>query len=84
MTKHYLTALAVASAAVAGSASAQAIPDAKIAIVDTQRVLSECTACKAANTQLQAQQAQLRSQAQTLTAPLRTEGQSLQTAITAA
>ena len=84
MTKHLLAALVATTAAAAVPAFAQAIPDAKIAVVDTQRVLTECTACRAANTQLQAQQAQLRTQAETLSAPLRTEGQSLQTAVAAA
>ena len=84
MTKLLLVALAATTAVASASALAQAVPDAKIAVVDTQRVLSECTACKAATTQLQAQQTQLRTQAQTLSTPLQTEGQSLQTAITAA
>lgn len=84
MTKHLLTALAVVASAAAGSAFAQAVPDAKIAVVDTGRLFSDCTACKAANTQLQAQQAQLRTAAQTLTNPLQTEAQSLQTAVAAA
>jgi outer membrane protein len=81
MTKHLLAALAVTAAALAVPVSAQTVPDAKIAVVDLARLLSDCTACKAANTQLQAQQTQLRSQAESLSAPLRTEGQSLQTAI---
>lgn len=84
MTKHLFTAAAAIAAVATAPAFGQAIPDAKIAVVDTARLLSECTACKAANVQLQAQQAQLRTQAQSLTAPLQTEGQSLQTAVAAA
>lgn len=84
MTKHLFFGLAVVASAAAGSAFAQAVPDAKIAVVDTQRLLTECTACKAANAQLQAQQAQLRTSAQSLGTPLETEAKSLQAAVTAA
>jgi len=65
-------------------AFAQALPDAKIAIVDSERIFRDCTACKAATTQLQAQRQQLQSLATTLGQPLQTEAQSLQTAVTAA
>jgi outer membrane protein len=85
MTKHLLTVFAaIAAATGAGSAFAQALPDTKIAVVDSDRIFRDCTACKAANTQLQAQSTQLRSSAQSLSAPLQTEEQSLRTAVTAA
>jgi outer membrane protein len=85
MTKYLLATLAAAaSVAGAGAAFAQALPEAKIAVVDSDRIFRDCTACKAANTQLQAQSTQLRSQAQSLSAPLQTEEQSLRTAVTAA
>lgn len=84
MTNSLKMALFAAAASFPALAAAQALPDAKIAVVDSERVLRDCTACRAASTQLQAQQTQLQTLAQQLSAPLRTEGQSLQTAITAA
>ncbi len=85
MNKHSSAALAAFLATVAvGPAFAQNVPDAKIAVVDADRLFADCTACKAANTQLQAQQARLQSTAQSLGAPLQTEAQSIQTAIAAA
>ncbi len=80
-TKFYA---AIAAVVVATPAMAQQVPDAKVAVVDIERVLTECTACRAANTQLQAQGTQLQALANQLSAPLQTEGQSLQTAVTAA
>ncbi|KQM28350.1 MULTISPECIES: OmpH family outer membrane protein [unclassified Sphingomonas] len=65
-------------------AFAQALPDAKIAIVDSERIFRDCTACKAATAQLQTQRTQLQSLATSLGQPLQTEAQSLQTAVTAA
>lgn len=64
-------------------ASAQAIPGAVIAVVDLEKVSSECTACKAAKTALEGQVTALKSREATLAAPLKTEGQSLQTAVEA-
>ena len=81
MNKLILTALA-ASALLAPSA-ALAQQRGGILIVDTDRVLAECTACKAAATQMQAQANTLRTRAQTLQQQLQTEGQPLQTAVTA-
>lgn len=69
----------------AAPAAAQAkLPTPVIAIIDAEKVLTECTACKAADAQLQAQQAQLQQFAQQLAAPLQTEGQALRTAVNAA
>lgn len=85
MTKQFTLAVAALLAGTASApAFAQALPDAKIAIVDADRLFQECTACKAASTQLQAQRTQLQTLAQTLAQPLQTEEQSLQTAVTAA
>lgn len=64
-------------------ASAQAIPGAVIAVVDLEKVSSECTACKAAKTALEGQVTALKSREATLAAPLKTEGQSLQAAVEA-
>ena len=63
--------------------SAQAIPGAVIAVVDLEKVSSECTACKAAKTALEGQVTALKSREATLAAPLKTEGQSLQAAVEA-
>lgn len=77
------------SAAVAASilfpvaASAQAVPPAVVAVVDLQRVESECTACKAAITSLRSQQAAQENREKALAAPLQTEKNSLQTAVDA-
>ena len=65
-------------------AFAQALPDAKIAVDDSERIFRDCTACKAATAQLQAQRTQLQSLATSLGQPLQGEAQSLQAAVTAA
>jgi len=62
-------------------AFAQALPDAKIAVVDSDRILRECTACRAASTQLQAQQTQFETLARQQLQPLQTEQTALQTAL---
>ena len=76
-------ALAAASLAFPAAAPAQRIGPAVVAVVDTERVFRECTACRAALTQLQSQEAQLRQRATTLSTPLQTEGQAIQTALRA-
>lgn len=82
MTK--LTTIALAALALsAAPAVAQKLPNATIAVVDTDRILRECTACRAAQTQLQAQVQQLQQRQQTLAAPLQTEAQQLQTQVQA-
>ena len=85
MTKHIFKAIALLTAGtLAAPAFAQAVPDAKIAIVDSDRIFAECTACRAATAQLTQQRTQLQTLAQSLSTPLQTEAQSLQTAVTAA
>lgn len=76
-------ASAALALAIPASAQAQALAPAVVAVVDTQRILTQCTACAAANQQLQAQQQQLQQRAQQLGQPLQTEGQALQTAVNA-
>ncbi|WP_343520949.1 OmpH family outer membrane protein [Sphingomonas sp.] len=84
-TKTILAALAIAGASLgAGTAAAQALTEAKIAVVDVERVMRECTACVAANTQLQTQLTSLQQFAQQQGAPLQTEQTSLETALKAA
>lgn len=77
------TALAVLAASIPAAAPAQRINAAVIAVVDTQRILRECTACVAANQQLQSQITALQQRAQQLSQPLQTERQSLETAVQA-
>lgn len=81
MTK---TMLLATTMFVSHAASAQNVPAAVVAIVDTQRVTSECTACKSATTQIQALVTQGQTRAQALGAPLQTESQSIQQAAQAA
>jgi Skp family chaperone for outer membrane proteins len=77
------TALAVLAAAIPSAAPAQRLSNAVIAVVDVDRVFRECTACRAAQTQLEQQVATLRTRAQQLGQPLQTEQQSLEAAVRA-
>lgn len=84
-TKTLIAALAIAGASLgAGTAAAQALADAKVAVVDVERVMRDCTACVAANTQLQTQRQALVTFAQQQGQPLQTEQTSLETALKAA
>ena len=74
-------AMAVLALSASGSAVAQRLSPAVIAVVDTDRILRECTACRAAQTTLQGQVQALQARQQQLAAPLQTEAQSLQTAV---
>ena len=62
------------------AAQAQRAPDAVIVVVDTDRVYRECTACRAAQTQLQGMVASARTRAAQLGQPLQTEAQSIEQA----
>ena len=73
-------AFAVSALALSGPAQAQQRP---ILVVDTDRVLSECTACKAAATQLQSQVQQGRTRAQQLETSLKPEAEALEKAVQA-
>jgi len=84
MTKYAIgAALAALSLALPTAASAQRIGPAVVAVVDTQRIFTECTACRAAQTQIQSQITQAQQRAQTLQAPLQTEGNAIQAALRA-
>jgi outer membrane protein len=83
MTRFSLAATAAALALVPAAASAQNLTPAVIAVVDTDRIAATCTACAAANTQLQAQVTQLQQRAQALGAPLQAEEQAIRAAIQA-
>jgi outer membrane protein len=78
------TALAALSLALPGIAQAQRTPGAVIVVVDTDRIFRECNACKAAQTQLQAQVTSARTRATQLGQPLQTEAQSIEQAAAAA
>jgi outer membrane protein len=66
------------------AAYAQNIAPAVVAVIDVQRVTSECTACKAAATQLQGLVNSAQTRAQTLGQPIQTEAQSIDQAAQAA
>ncbi|MEO7786619.1 MAG: OmpH family outer membrane protein [Sphingomicrobium sp.] len=69
----------MAAAALVSPVAAQAAP-ANVIVVDNERVYAECTACKAAQAQLQVQANSLQARQAALAAPLKTEAESLQTA----
>ena len=73
-------AIAALSLALPGVAQAQRAPAANIVVVDTDRVYRECTACKAAQTQLQGMVTSARTRATQLGQPLQTEAQSIEQA----
>ncbi len=84
-TKTMIAAVAAAGITFgAGAAVAQTLADAKVAVVDVERVMSTCAACVAARGQLQTQQTQLQQFAQQQSAPLQTERTAIETAIRAA
>lgn len=78
-----LAAVAASTLAVPATAQAQRLPGAVIGVIDTNRIYRECTACRAAQTQLQTQATQLQARQQTLTNQLRPEGEQLQQAVEA-
>lgn len=84
MTKT-LTLIALATTAIAlpTAAIAQRLPATVIAVVDNDRIGSECTACKAAAAQLRSQEAALRTRAQTLQTELETARKPIEAAVTA-
>ncbi|NUT01224.1 MAG: OmpH family outer membrane protein [Sphingomonas sp.] len=62
---------------------AQTIPGAVVAVVDLEKVSSDCTACKSAKAALEGQVNALKSREAALAAPLKTEGEALQKAVQA-
>ncbi len=81
MTKYLLgAATAALLMAVPGVAQAQRAPAATIVVVDTERLQSECTACRAAAAQIQAMITQGNTTARTLAQPIQAEQQSIETA----
>lgn len=80
-----LLMLLAASAAVAvpSVASAQRAPAAVVVLVDTNKVYSDCNACKAAQTQFQAQATAAQNRQKTLAGQLQPEHEAIQKAIDA-
>jgi len=82
--KTLLISAAVAAAAIAPSAAtAQALPNAVVAVVDLDRVTAECNACKTAQAALKSQVQSYQGREQALAAPLETEQKSIQAAVDA-
>ena len=76
-------AIATLSLGTTGPALAQRAPNAVIVVVDTNRIFRDCTACRAAQTQLQGMITSARARAQQLGTPLQTEAQSIEQAAAA-
>ena len=77
------SAALAASMIIPAAASAQAVPGAVIAVVDLEKVQSECTACKAAATALRGQATAQENREKALITPLQTEQKSIQAAVDA-
>jgi Skp family chaperone for outer membrane proteins len=83
MKKLLISASLAASVALPSVAQAQAIPAAVIAIVDLDKVTSDCNACKTATAALRSQVQAYQNRENALATPLQTEQKSIQTAIDA-
>lgn len=83
MTNKLLLAALALGAVSAPAAAQNRLPAAVVAVVDTDRIYSECTACRAAVTQLQSQATALQQRQQALAAPIQAEGQAIQAAVNA-
>jgi Skp family chaperone for outer membrane proteins len=83
MNTKLLLAAVAAGAFVPAIAQAQRVPAAAVAVVDVDRIGRECTACRAAASQLQSQETTLRSRAATLQQQLQTARQPVEQAVTA-
>ena len=81
--KSILATTALVAVAFSSAASAQRLAPAVIAVVDTDRVSRECTACVAAQAQLRTQLQQAQTRQTQLQTQLQTEGAPIQTAVTA-
>jgi Skp family chaperone for outer membrane proteins len=75
--------IAAAAAILPATAQAQAIPPAIVAVVDLDKVTTNCTACKSASATLRGQVTALQNREKTLTTPLATEQKSIQAAVDA-
>jgi Skp family chaperone for outer membrane proteins len=75
-----LAFLALGAIALAAPAAVQAQARGGIIIVDTDNIMANCTACRAASTQLQQRQATIRTRVQTLQQQLQSEGKPIEDA----
>jgi outer membrane protein len=83
MNKLLFSAALAVSLGAGSAANAQAIPGAIVAVVDLEKVTSECTACKTAAASLRSQISGLQTREKALSTPLETEQKSIQTAVDA-
>lgn len=83
MTNKLVLGLLAAAAVTAPAAAQNRLPAAVVAVVDSGRIYAECTACRAAVSQLQGQATALQTRQQALAAPIQTEGQAIEAAINA-
>ncbi len=83
MRKLLILSVAAAAIALPTASQAQALPAAVIAVVDLEKVTTDCTACKAARASLQGQVTALQNRQKALGTPLETEQKSIQAAIDA-
>jgi Skp family chaperone for outer membrane proteins len=83
MKRLLISASLAAIAALPSAAQAQALPAAVVAVVDLERVQTECTACKTAAATLRSQATTEENREKTLAAPIQTEQQSIQAAVDA-
>jgi Skp family chaperone for outer membrane proteins len=81
--KTLLISAALAASILPTAAAAQAIPGAVVAVVDLEKVTSQCNACKTATAALRSQATALQSRQQALVTPLQTEQKAIQAAIDA-
>ena len=83
MNKLFQAALAAGSLAVPQLASAQALPAPVVGVVDTQRAVNTCNACKTASAQLEAQEKSLKALQASLSAAIATEQKAIETSVNA-
>jgi len=83
MTKFIVSAALAASVLMPTAAAAQAVPAAVIAVVDLEKVQSQCNACKNALAALRAQGTAQENREKAMVAPLQAEQKQIQTAIDA-
>jgi outer membrane protein len=82
--KNLLASAALAAAILTPAvAKAQAVPAAVVAVVDLEKVTTDCNACKTARASLQSQVTAYQAREKALAGPLQTEQTSIQTAIDA-
>jgi len=79
----FISAAFAAAVLAPSAASAQSLPSAVVAVVDLDRVTSECNACRTASAALKGQVSSFESRRETLASTLQAEQKSIQTSIDA-